>query len=259
MNLVVNKKMNEDYLESYLTSIMNPNNENYTNFNVYISLSTNETINNSGAYPFIIFAPEGYLEIIDKLNLMKFNDTLSLGGSVDFTILMNTLYSSFSEQRNSALDYLVAQGILSESEITTAKVLTSSFKDFNISNLTMHYVDTTISGNETLVDVIEYLYTEPIELRNYYDISNNTIGDKIYMTILPLVNKIYGNTDGSAGDYVATHTFQNGESVVQQTSYIGIELGDINDANADIKYDHIDRIDFIDSFRLRFRLPKILS
>ena len=93
----------------------------------------------------------------------------------------------------------------------------------------------------------------------HYDQTINTNNEALYLVILPLVNKTYGNTDGSIGDYVATQTFQNGDSVVLQSSYIAVALGDINDVTADIKYDHVDKIDYIDSFRLRFRLPKVLN
>lgn len=259
MNFVVNKIMNENYLESYLTSIMSPNDNAYVGFQVYTDLNTDQTVNANGEYPFILFTPAGFLNVIDKLNAAKFAGTLSLGLGVNFTILMNTLYSKNSAQRNSALDYLVGQSILTAEEVVTAKTLTSDFLNFDIAKLNMGYVDTTIPGNETLTDVIEYSYPDPIELNNNYDIVNNPSLDKIYLTILPLINKNYGNTDGTVGDYVSTHTYQNDLITVEQSSYIAIEMGDINDANADIKYDHVDKIDFIDSFRLRFRLPKILS
>jgi len=259
MNFAVNKIMNENYLESYLTSIMAPNDNAYVGFQVYTELNSDQTINSNGEYPFLLFTPAGFLNVIDKLNLEKFNGTLSLGSGVSFTILMNTLYSKNSAQRNSALDYLVTQTVLTEAEVISAKALTSDFLNFDIAKLNMGYVDITIPGNEALTDVIEYSYADPIELNNNYDNSNNAGGDKIYLTIFPLINKNYGNTDGTIGDYVSTHTYQNDLITVEQSSYLAVEMGDINDADADVKYDHVDKIDFIDSFRLRFRLPKILS
>jgi len=258
MNFIVNKKMNEGYLESYLTSIMAPNTDAYTGFKVYSDLSNVETAG-SGEYPFLMFVPAGFLTVIETLNTANFNGTLNLGGSVNFTLLMNTLYSKNALERNSALDYLVAQGVLNEADITSTKALTSNFKNFNIAELDLSYVDTTIAGNEALNDVLEYTYANPIELQKYYDMASNTNSEKMYLVILPLVNKVYGNTTGTYGNYVSTHSYKNGETTVEQTSFMAIELGDINDATADIKYDHVDKIDYIDSFRLRFRLPKVLN
>lgn len=259
MNILVNKYANEHYLEKYLTSIMTTQTAVFTGFQVYTDLNNNQTINSNGEYPFILFTPASYLDIIDTLNTAKFNGTLDLGTGVNFTVLMNTIYSKNSAQRNSALNYLVAQGIITEAQAAPAKNLTSDFLNFDITKLVMSYVDTTIPGNETLTDVIQYTYSTPVELNNNYDVANNTTADKLYLTILPLINKTYGNTDGTKGNYVSVHTYQNGLVTVEQTSYVAIELGDINDATADVKYDHIDKIDFIDSFRLRFRLPKVLS
>ena len=258
MNFIVNKKMNEDYLESYLTSIMAPNTDAYTGFKIYSDLTNSEGIVD-GNYPFLMFVPESFLTIIDKINAANFNGTLNLGGSVNFTVLMNTIYSKDAIQRNSALDYLVAQGVLTTSDISTTKTLVSDFKNFNIADLNMSYVDTTIPGNESLTDVIEYSYANPVELTKHYDSASNVNGEQLYLVVLPLINKVYGNTSGTFGDYVSSHTYKNGDTNVEQTSYLAIALGDINDATADIKYDHVDKIDYIDSFRFRFRLPKILN
>ena len=260
MNLIVNKKMNEGYLESYLTSIMAPNPDTYLGFTVYTDLANTENMSTNGDYPFLLFVPESYLALINKLNELNFNENLNLGGTVKFTVLMNTLYSKNTLERNSAIDYLVAQSIVTEDEVAGAKSLTTDFKNFDIAQLDMSYVDTTIPGNELLTDVIEYSYDTPVELGTYYDQTNNTNSEALYLVVLPLVNKVYGGTSGTFGDYVATHIYKNtNENSVEQTTYLAIALGDINDTTADIKYDHVDKIDYIDSFRFRFRLPKVLN
>ena len=257
MNFIVNKTMNEGYLESYLTSIMAPDTGAYTGFKIYSDLTSGTTVVD-GDYPFIMFAPESFLTVVATLNEKQYNGTLDLAGA-DFTALMNTLYSKNATERNSALDYLVTNNILVEADIAGIKSLMTDFKNFNISDLNLSYVDTTIPGNEALNDVIEYSYANPVELNTHYDSVNNTASEALYLVILPLVNKNYGLTDGTFGDYVATQSYQSGSATALQSSYMAIALGDINDATADIKYDHVDKIDYIDSFRLRFRLPKVLS
>lgn len=256
MNIVVNKTMNENYLENYLTTIMHPTVEYYENFLAYTDIANGKF--DKVEYPFILMAPQSYLSMIEKLNSLEYAGALDLGG-LDFTLVMNTLYAKDQEVRNSMIDYLVAQGIFTEDEVQGAKTLTSDFLNFNVAEMTHDYVDTTIEGNEDLKDVIEYNYVKPIELGNKYDVANNPNGEELFLVILPLINKTFGSTDGTYGDYVSTQKFKNGESTSLQSSYIAIALGDINDEDADIKYDHLDKIDYIDSFKFRFRLPKIFS
>lgn len=257
MNVIVNKKLNESYLEKYLTSIMSPQTEAYTGFKVYTDLSTDLSIGN-GEYSFMLFVSESYLTLIDTLNTKQFNGTLNLNGA-DFTLVINSLYDNRSAVRNSVIDYLVTNGVVTEAEVAGAKTLATSFKNFDINILNMHYVDTTIPGNEALTDVIEYSYDTPVELSIHYDVANNTNGEALYLIILPLINKNFGGTDGTYGDYVSTQKFQNVDTTALQSTYIAVAIGDINDATADVKYDHVDKIDYIDSFRLRFRLPKVLN
>ena len=257
MNIVLNKTTNETYLDKYLTGLVNNNSGNtvlgYTN----ISNAVTGTLN----YETFLLVPSSLLDIIERLNQAEYQGTLILPNNISFEILMNTLYSKDEAPRNEAIDYLLNSNLISVEEANMVKTITTSFKNFDKTKMITRYVDVTLEGNEALTDVIEFVYNQPVELTKYYDQVNNTKGDKLAIAILPLINKNFGLSPlGIAGqNYTSCHTFKKGETTVLQTSFIAIEMGDINDVNAEIRYDHIDNIEFIDSFRLRFRLPKALK
>jgi hypothetical protein len=255
MKIVVNKKFNEGYLEKYLKEIMLPTSDAFSNFKSYSDVKG--TIGD-GDYSFIMFVPESYLKLLDVLNKKEYAGKLNLA-PLTFTGVINSLYDKKAEVRNAVIDFLVESGNIVDDDginIDNVKNLTASFKDFDVSKLTYVKVDPNDPDYQTLKDVIIYQYDRPVELEQYYRVENNANGENLYLVILPLINRNYGNIeDKSFGDYVSTQNF----SGKLQSTYIAINIGDINDDNADIKYDHVDKIDFIDSFKLKFRLPKVLS
>jgi hypothetical protein len=255
MNIVVNKKFNEGYLEKYLKEIMMPTAEAFSEFKSY---ADKNGMVGEGDYSFIMFAPESYLKLLEVLNKKEFNGELKLD-PLSFTGIINSLYDKRAEIRNMIVDYLVESGNITDNDginIDNIKNLTASFKDFDISKLVYTKVTPDDPDYQTLKDVIIYEYNKPVELEQYYRAENNIGGEDLYLVILPLINREYGNvSDGSFGNYISTQVY----SGKLQSTYIAINIGDINDDNADIKYDHVDKIDFIDSFKLKFRLPKVLS
>jgi len=121
------------------------------------------------------------------------------------------------------------------------------------------YPDT--SNNPDLEGVVEYVYNTPLELTRYYDSKNNPNNEDLYLVILPVANINYtGITEGDYGNFVSAQYFTKLDGTkVLQSSYIAINIGDITDEDADIQYDHVDKIDYIDSIKFRFRLPNTLQ
>ena len=155
---------------------------------------------------------------------------------------------------------MVSKGIVTEDEVATAKTLTTDFKDFDYAKFTKQYPDTT--ENPELEGVVEYIYDTPLELSKYYSAENNPNNEDLYLVILPVANINYAGLplDAEYGNFVATQYFTKADgSKVLQSSYIAINIGDITDDDADIQYDHVDKIDYIDSIKFRFRLPNTLQ
>jgi hypothetical protein len=256
MRIVINRTFNETFLNEYLNTIMQPNSNIFAanQFIVYDDLSTNY-VTKEGVFPGVLFVPATLLEIIDSLNLAEYNQTLDLSGA-DLAILLNTLYNGGSNERNSALDYLQTNGLITAEQNADARNMTASLLAFDRTNFTRSY--------DEIEDVYKYSFETPVELSVPYDEVNNPRNNKLYLFFPSQINLEYGNmlaVAGSNGTYSPLQKFYNPvlDKEVAQASYIATELGDITSETADVKYDHMDKIEYIDSFRLRFRLPRVIQ
>lgn len=260
MKILVNKTFNTKCFAEYLNTTMKPNSKVFTagEFKIYADAVVGTTAVN-GTFTQVLFAPKSYLDVIDALNLASYNNTLNLGAGYSFDLVMNTLYSGDKSSRDKMVDYLTTQGLITSTQSTQIKNLVSTLGGFVPANIVFEYT--------ALEDVYSYSYATPVELTVPYNQTNN-VGvsgkEKLYLVVPTLVNIAYGNVTavaGSTGSYSPLHTFFNPvlNTTVKQSSYIATELGDITLPESDIKYDHMDRIDYIDSFRLRFKLPRVIA
>lgn len=260
MKILVNKTFNTKCFAEYLNNTMKPNSKvfNAGEFKIYSDAVAGTTTVN-GTFTQILFVPKSYLDVIDSLNLASYNNTLSLGTGYSLDLVINTLYSGDKASRDKMVDYLVSKGLITSVQATQIKTIVSTLGGFVPSNIVFEY--------SALEDVYSYSYATPVELLVPYNQTNN-VGvsgkEKLYLFVPSLVNIAYGTVTavaGSTGSYSPLHTFFNPvlNTTVKQSSYIATELGDITVPESDIKYDHMDRIDYIDSFRLRFKLPRVIA
>ena len=254
MKLIVNKKMINDYLEGYLNALMNPVEDVFADG---LKGFTDDQLSVEKIdYPFILFAPESYLNIINKLNQMAYNGEFP--SDLDFVYVIHALYAKQNDIRDNMINNLVNKGILTNDEIINTTLVTD-FRDFDYSKFEKQYPDTTENPD---LEGVEYIYDTPLELSRYYSAENNSNNEDLYLVILPVTNINYAGlpTDANYGNFVAVQNFTKSDGTkVLQSSYIAINIGDITDEDADIQYDHVDKIDYIDSIKFRFRLPNTLQ
>lgn len=256
MKVVINKTFNKVFMSEYLNTTMAPHADEFasTAYIVYDDVNVTDTTKD-GEFPLVLFVPQALLDIIDALNTAEYNQTLDLAGK-DLAILINTLYNANSSERNSALDYLQGLGLITAEQNADVRAMTTKFLGFDRTQFLRTY--------DEAEDVYKYSFDTPVELQVPYNDTNNPRNNKLYLFFPSLVNTEYGNvvavTD-SNGKYSPLQKFYNPvlDKGVQQASYIATELGDINSETADVKYDHMDKIEYIDSFRLRFRLPRVIN
>ena len=260
MKILVNKTFNTKCFAEYLNTTLKPNSKVFTagEFKIYTDAVAGTTTSN-GTFTQVLFVPKSYLDVIDALNLASYNNTLALGAGYSFDLVINTLYSGDKASRDKMVDYLVSKGLVTSTQSTQIKNIVSTLGGFVPANIVYEYT--------ALEDVYSYSYATPVELTVPYNQTNN-VGvsgkEKLYLVVPTLVNITYGTVTavaGSTGSYSPLHTFFNPvlNTTVKQSSYIATELGDITLPESDIKYDHMDRIDYIDSFRLRFKLPRVIA
>ena len=256
MKLILNKTFNKVFMFEYLNTTMNPVYDLFETsaFFVYTSLTINR-VTIGDTFPFVLFVPETLLEIIDKINTDLYNETLSIG-DVDAALLLNTLYCSNKNYRNEALDYLEAQSYITPEQNADVRNMVSTLIGFEKNLYSVTYDETT--------DIYKYAFETPTELDTPYNETNNPRGNKLYLMFPSLVNTQFGNIGAVAntnGKFSPLQSFYNPvlDKNIAQGSYIATELGDADSLTADVKYDHLDKIEYIDSFRLRFKLPRIIT
>lgn len=260
MKILVNKTFNTKCFAEYLNTTLKPNSKVFAagEFKIYTDAVAGTTTSN-GTFTQVLFVPKSYLDVIDALNLASYNNTLSLGVGYSFDLVINTLYSGDKASRDKMVDYLVSKGLVTSTQSTQIKNIVSTLGGFVPANIVYEYT--------ALEDVYSYSYATPVELTVPYNQTNN-VGvsgkEKLYLVVPTLVNITYGTVTavaGGTGSYSPLHTYFNPvlNTTVKQSSYIATELGDITLPESDIKYDHMDRIDYIDSFRLRFKLPRVIA
>lgn len=260
MKILVNKTFNTKCFAEYLNTTLKPNSKvfNAGEFKIYSDAVVGTTTVN-GTFPQVLFAPKSYLDVIDAINLASYNNTLNLGAGYSLDLVINTLYSGDKASRDKMVDYLVTKSIVTSVQASQIKGIVSTLGGFVPANVVYEYVD--------LDDVYSYSYATPVELIVPYNQANNngvSGKEKLYLVLPTLVNITFGNVTavaGSTGSYSPLHTFFNPvlNTTVKQSSYIATEMADTVATDSDIKYDHMDKIDYIDSFRLRFKLPRVVA
>lgn len=259
MKIVVNKTFNKVFAFEYLNCTMKPNTAEFaaTSFIIYDDLNNNRSTKN-GSFPLVLFAPKALLDVIDIINAKLYVGTFT--GSVDTDvsadILIGTLFNAGRTERNSALDYLQRKSIISAELVADVKAMTTKLIGFDYTQFVRTYDD--------IEDVYKFAFETPTELEVPYDQANNPRNNKLYLVFPSLVNVTYGSVipvATSNGKYSPLHKFYNPirDLSVPQSSYIATELGDIVSETADLKYDHMDKIEYLDSFRLRFKLPRVIQ
>ena len=261
MKILVNKTFNTAYFAEYLNTTMKPNSKVFTSgeFKIYNSATTATTVVN-GSFTQVMFVPKSYLDLIDTLNTAAYNNTLDLGAGYALDLVINTLYASNRTERNLMVDYLLGKGYCTANQASQIKTLVSSLSGFVPANMTFEY--------NSLEDIYSYSYGTPFELSQPYSKTNNVgesgSAEKMYLVAFTQISVNYGDVaavNSGTGVYSPVHRFYIPvlDTSVPQASYIATELGDINDDTADLKYDHMDVIDYIDSFRFRFKLPRVIA
>ena len=257
MKITLNRTFNEDYMIKYLDSMVMPV-QDPSKFSTWLNIgASNTAVTNN--YAHVVFAPKSLLDVIDTVNAKLEDgsintDNFVIGDSLSVNIqnTMRTLFSKSKVARDSAVDTLESLGCVTTLQSTQIKNNMSALIDYNYNNLTKSY--------DSVEGVYSYVYSVPSELEVPYSVTNNVgiTGSKesVYLVINPCINGYFNSIS------VNSNNLKNdiGFGDLLQFPYIATELGDIKEiGEGDIKYDQMDTIEFIDSFRFRFRLPKTLS
>jgi hypothetical protein len=251
MKILVNKTINNSYMKEMIEKPFESPANQYT-LKFYTD-AVQGTTTGTGATPHMLFTGSSLLDIIDGLNEASWNGTLDLGEGYEFDTVISTLFCSTAAYRESMVDYLVTKGYATTEQSDQIKAITTSFIGYNPSNIVKSY--------DEVEDIYTFDYNTPIELKNHYTAAENITGERLYLVMVMMTSTSHSGTTGNAGGAITT-LFHNPtlEQNVEQSSYIASDLGDTFDteANPDLKYDHLDQIDYIDSFRFRFKLPRTI-
>lgn len=253
MQFILNNSFNNTSLSKYLDMCMKPQASQMGQVSIYTNLPTTTTIK---AVPsFVLFTNENYLKVINELNQKLYAGTVTLDAGITIPTLINTLSCSDATIRGKAIDYLVTKGIctLTTTEVLDAKRFTSTLIGFNYVNLSRVY--------DTVENAYVYSYTTPVELSSKYLSSDNTNNVALYLAFFPMFTYEFSGipTENATTIFNCSKYYKpTTDSTVLQSTYIATKLSDIT-GDGDVKYDHLDVIEYLDDFRLRFRLPAIFS
>lgn len=195
---------------------------------------------------------------------------------VVFPMFFNTLYSKETSARYNLLQRLVNCGMITESERDIMHELY-----FPMDEYSMNSISTNVEN-----DVYTMNSNDVMKLQKPYRAESNTWNEQMYLVFVNYNTENYNDSrdssrggmwrqtfyDGNGNPYYHHHAVhdagggrlykpytsfyskENNRDIVQ-TVYMAFSLG-LEGSNRDIKFDHLDKIDYIDNFELRFMLPK---
>lgn len=253
MQYVINNSFNNNCLVKYLDMCMKPTAAQMAATAVYSNLP--QTTVTKIVPSLVLLVNDNYLKVINELNQKLYQGIVTLDAGISVPTLMNTLSCSDRDIRNKAIDYLVSKGIISltTAEISDAKRFVYSLIGFNHTNFTKLY--------DPIDNAYVFSYNTPVELSSKYLASDNTNKVPLYLAFFPMLPIEFTNipTENGVSMFNCNKYYKpSNDTYVLQSTYIATRLSDIN-GDGDIKFDYLDVIEYLDDFRLRFRLPAVFN
>jgi hypothetical protein len=253
MKIAVNTVFNQKYLHKYIDTNLQPHSGLFDSKSFMIYEDMNGTIVED-VFPVVLFVPEPFLDVIDKLNSKHYDNSMGLG-AYSLDLLINTLLSTNETARNNVLNFLQSIKVITANENTSIRSITSNITGFTPNMFNKKY--------DEAEDMYVFTYDLPLELVKPYQAENNIGLEKLYLVFPSLININYGKTSSvfsSNGKYSPLHMFFNPgiNGSTEQCSYLAFQMGEPN-SSADIIYDQLNKIEYIDKLRLHVKLPKSIS
>ena len=197
---------------------------------------------------FITFCSQGFLNILDKLNIVSWNNQYP--DFEQFKLLINTLIHGNEAQRNSALDKFVSLGLLLESDVLSSKQIVSSCFNFK-----PELVSASMNDQE---GYYSFSYNTPVTLFKKYSNIRNPEKEKLYLLFMgrgPTTNG-YSPVAGETFGHLASYRNDALNNYSYCTGYIAVDMSEVGgDQEGAIRYDHLDIIEVIDNMRFQINVP----
>ena len=213
-----------------------------------------------------------YCHFVTESTLTAFNkisntyDGLSAANKNTVKILVNTILNGNLFQRNSAFDKLVQMNILLAGDISKAKALMATLINYNPDIPFRSFVSEVEAGSSD-INFFRYQYTVPLQLERKY-LQENNIPDetgkreKLYLLFVARGQDSFGFSPATVSSvnekygYFVKNWDESTQTYKTGLSYIAVDMGDIQaDADATIKYDHIDKIEYLDNYIIQMFIP----
>jgi hypothetical protein len=254
MNLIFNKPFLENASNVFDVFLKATHRKSESNVKIYLDAINGDDLSTASSQ-YVLFAPASFVTIMDKINSAFWNESFSLATDGErVKILVNTFLNGNASQRNSALDKLVAMGILASGDVTSTKAIASRIPEFDPDLVVKEY-------NEE-ENFYKYSYNIPLELETKYDEVRNTDSEKLFMYFPARGHSqfAYSPVSGEDFGYFAKYWNMLFQKDSFATGYVAVDLGDITSSDEEaVKYDHLDKIEYFDNIIIQISIPNKYS
>jgi len=292
-NIFITKKMNDELFENYLLNRLYPAvaDDAMPQVKVYNQVSSGFTGTIDDPFTFVQFVPESTLTVISKFNqllMTNYDDVeAALDGTYSIPTILDTLHSSVPDAdapeitaARAMAEKLVELGILAVEDLNNGAFFNNrTLIGFNHAEWTKEHG---ALDDAELPDIYQFSFPNPVQLSKefiaaeevfrLYDTNQNKYvtqttppeeadREKYFLMFNSLVKDTfsgqYATPLPSQVCYFYNHVTNKS---VPQSQFIAASMGELQDLeNQDIEYDHMDRIQYIDSFFIKVKLPRLLS
>ena len=202
---------------------------------------------------------QSYIDLIDKINTLLYNKQITLTAvNMDdaHTRFLNLVGAFSLTERRKAFAYVLSLGLITQEEYDNTATSSVSVDQLNWESFTMEY--------EEINDYYLFKHSTPMRLETRWlsDV-NNPLGEQLYIMVdtpsTQNLNNMQVGTYGGGGRTNATKFFRaDNNDYVYQYSYMAYTFGDLS-SNSDIEFDHVDRMDYLDSIEVAIKLPRVYN
>jgi hypothetical protein len=202
---------------------------------------------------------QSYIDLIDKINTLLYNKQipLTVDGEDQASHRFLNLMGAFNlVERRKAFLFLLTEGLITQEEYDATALNNVATEQYKWESFSMNY--------EEINDYYIIKHKTPLKLETRWETERNNVnGEQLYLMIdIPSTtnnnNWNYDNYDiGTRTNAVRFYRADN-DQYIYQYSYMAYTLGDLS-TNADIQFDHVDKIDYLDSIEVAIKLPRVYN
>lgn len=201
---------------------------------------------------------QSYIDLIDKINTLLYNKQIPLTDINEDEAshrFLNLLGAFDINERRKAFLYLLEKGLITQAEYDSTALNSIATEQYNWESFSMDY--------EEINDYYIIKHSSPLKLQNrWLSEVNNPLSEQLYIMVdLPSTTS---NNNWNFSKYVGVRTnaskFYRADTsqYIYQFSYMAYTLGDLS-SDADIQFDHVDKIDYLDSLEIAIKLPRVYN